>query len=109
MAERVTAVKVERLYSLVVTGWLRDKDGSPGEHLGQRAIRLVAATNAEAIGTARVLLDPAGAYPLENWAVTDGGELAPESNDPASSAQKWSAWRARSAAPTMTENGVAHA
>lgn len=103
MAETRTAVKKERLYSLVVAGWLRDHDAEAGHHISERRVRVVAATNAEAIATARALLDPAGAYPVANWEIVDGGELPPDSSDPGNSSAKWSAWRMVSTAPEMNE------
>lgn len=107
MAETKTAVMKERLYSLVVQGWERDLDGHVGEHLGTRGVRVVAASNREAIDVARALLDPEGMYPPQNWAVVDGGELPPDSTDPAASTQKWTAWRLGSCPPQM--NGVSDA
>lgn len=76
----------ERQYSLEVHGW--ESQDATGERLkfGLRSIRLVAATAAEAIASARALLDPDGKYPDGNWAVVAGGEIAP------GEARDWAAW-----------------
>lgn len=83
----------ERLYSLVVFGWERDKDSSPGEHIGQRGLRVVAASNEEAIFTAKLILDPEG--DLKHWAVVDGAEV-PASNVSGGGTQTdWTNYRRR--------------
>jgi hypothetical protein len=70
-------------YSLEVHGWeFREGDTVRG----LRSIRLVAASHDEAVKRARALLDPAGKYPDDHWAVVAGGEISPEE------AKAWAKW-----------------
>ncbi len=89
--------KPMRLASVVVEGYERMSDpvaGSPPYPINRRSMHIVGANAAECIAAAKHFLgDDDGK--ITNWRVIDGGELAPESNDPINNAKKWNEWLAR--------------